>query len=205
MSANPKLANTARVRRRAGNSLIWFPSESLVFCPKMSEWAIHSKKCLIHSFALFLWATWAIRSWSLISSERCEQIAHGRSFFVSDLSDSLTWLRGNERSWANHSGRSPKKRKWANRSVMLICLERPERFAHGFISSERPERFAHGSSFVLSDLSKSLTVAHLIWANEQMSDEQMSEFPVLTARSWTLRRLTLLGVDNLIFRRTKSD
>ena len=26
---------------RAGNLLIWFPSESLVFCQKMSQWAIH--------------------------------------------------------------------------------------------------------------------------------------------------------------------
>ena len=39
-------------------------------------------------------------------------------------------------------------------------------------------------SFLVSDLSESLTVAHLIWANEQMnaeqmSDEQMSEFPTL--------------------------
>ena len=36
--------------------------------------------------------------------------------------------------------------------------------------------------FVMSDLSNSLTVAHLswaIWANEWMSDEQMSEFPAL--------------------------
>ena len=42
-------------------------------------------------------------------------------------------------------------------------------------------------SFLVSDLSESLTVAHLIWAiwaneqmnAEQMSDEQMSEFPTL--------------------------
>ena len=65
-------------RTRAGNSLIGFLSGSLVFCPKMSEWAIRSKKCAIHSFANFWWATWAIRS-------HC-------SFLVSDLSDSLTLL-----------------------------------------------------------------------------------------------------------------
>ena len=45
---------------RAGNSLIWFPSESLVFCQKMSSWAIHSKK-------------WAI--------------PHSRSFDLSEMSD----------------------------------------------------------------------------------------------------------------------
>ena len=44
-------------KSRAGNSLIWFPSELLVFCPKMSEWAIRSKKRAIHSFAHFWWLT----------------------------------------------------------------------------------------------------------------------------------------------------
>ena len=45
-----------------------------------------------------------------------------------------------------------------------------------------PEWLAHSRSFVLSNLSELLTVAHLIWAfwaNEQMSDEWMSEFPTL--------------------------
>ena len=100
------------VHSRAGNSLIWFPSESLVFCQKMSEWAIHSKKWAIHSFTHFWWA---------------------------------------------------------------IC-------SRLLISSEQPERFTHDHSFPLSDLSESLTVAHLIWAkweNEQMINEQMSEFPAL--------------------------
>ena len=36
--------------------------------------------------------------------------------------------------------------------------------AHSLIFSERPERIAYSRSFVLSDLSESLTVAHLIWA-----------------------------------------
>ena len=54
-------------------SLISFPSKSLVFCLKMSEWAIYSKKQVIHSFAYYWWTTWAIRSWSLFSSKRCER------------------------------------------------------------------------------------------------------------------------------------
>ena len=61
---------------RAGNLLIWFPSESLVFCQKMSQWAIHSKKWAIHSFAHFWWATLANCSWSLIFCERPERFAH---------------------------------------------------------------------------------------------------------------------------------
>ena len=71
-----------RPNTRAGNSLIWFPSELLVFCPKISEWAIRSKKWAIHSFAHFWWATWAIRS--------------HRSFLVCNLSDSLTSLTKKE-------------------------------------------------------------------------------------------------------------
>ena len=77
---------------RAGNLHIGFPSKSLIFCPKMSEWAIRSKKWAIHSSTHFWWATWAIRSQSLISSERCEWITHDCSFLVSNLSDSLTSL-----------------------------------------------------------------------------------------------------------------
>ena len=74
---------------RAGNSLIWFPSESLGFCPKMSTWAICSKKWAIHSFPLSNASESLI---SLISNEQCEQIAHGRLFLMSYLSDSLTSL-----------------------------------------------------------------------------------------------------------------
>ena len=47
-------------------------------------------------FAHFWWATWAIRSWSLIFGEQHDRIAHGRSFLVSGLSDSLTSLTKNE-------------------------------------------------------------------------------------------------------------
>ena len=107
-----------------------FSERIALFCPKMSEWAIRSKKLAIHSFTHFWWVTWAIRSQLLISSDQCEGIAHGRSFLVNDLSDLLTishfwwatWAicshrleemsdceriahqkRGNERKWAIHS------------------------------------------------------------------------------------------------------
>ena len=63
---------------RAGTSLNGFLSKSLVYCEKMSEWAIRSKKRAIRSFANFWWATWAICS--------------HHSFLVSDLSNSLTSL-----------------------------------------------------------------------------------------------------------------
>ena len=67
---------------RAGNSLIGFLSKSLVFGKKMSEWAIRKKN---ERFAH-----------SLIFGEQPEGIAHGRSFLVSDLSDSLTLLTKKE-------------------------------------------------------------------------------------------------------------
>ena len=71
--------------------------------------------------------------------------SHFCSFIISNISKSLT---GTHLSWAT----------WAICSRLLICLERPERFAHSRL-------------IVLSNLSKSLTVAHLIWgkwANERI-------------------------------------
>ena len=155
---------------RVGNSLIGFLSESLVLSnKKMSDSLM---------VALFWWATWAICS--------------HRSFLVSDLSESLTSLIKKEGMsellvfkqktykkydfshifWANCSffvskrvnERFAQKKRairsfahlswatwatWVNRSRSLIC--------HG-----GPERFAHSCSFVLGDLSKLLTVTHLI-------------------------------------------
>ena len=49
---------------------------------------------------------------------------------------------------------------WANRSQSFIC-------------HKRPERFAHSCSFVVSDLSKLLTVANLIWVNERWGNERI--------------------------------
>ena len=62
---------------RAGNSLISFPSKSLVFCPKIMT------DLLIHSFLVREMSNLLT---SLISSD---QIAHGRPFLVSKMSDSL--------------------------------------------------------------------------------------------------------------------
>ena len=42
------------------------------------------------------WATWAIRSWSLICLEQPEQFAHNRSFVLSDLSELLRSLMTND-------------------------------------------------------------------------------------------------------------
>ena len=59
--------------------------------------------------------------------------------------------------WANHLFFVKKWATWAIRS-------KKERFAHLLIFGEQPERFAHGHSFLVSDLSESLMVAHFWWA-----------------------------------------
>ena len=83
-----------------------------------------------------------------------------------------------------------------------------EQIAYLLIYHKRPERFAYSRSFVLSNLSDSLTVTHFswaIWANrsqlliwfeqneqtEQMSDERMSEFPALFIHDLCLEMLII--------------
>ena len=87
---------------RAGNLLISFLSESLLFCKQISEWAIRLKKQAMRSFAHF--------------GERPERFAHGRSFLGSDLSESLMVAHFWWANWAIPSHHSPKIREWAYRS-----------------------------------------------------------------------------------------
>ena len=89
---------------------------------------------------------------------------------------------------------------WATWAICSHCSFLVSNLSKSLICHEQPEQFAHRRSFVLRDLSKSLTVTHVIWANEQMSDEQMSdeqmsdeqmsdermsEFPALSLTPWT--------------------
>ena len=50
---------------------------------------------------------------------------------------------------------------WAICSFALLCWANP---SHSLICHEPSERFAHSCSLVMSDLSKSLTFAHMPWA-----------------------------------------
>ena len=132
---------------RAGNSLTCFLSESLIFCPKMSELAFAQKnKRLAHL---------------LIFGERPERFTLGRSFLVSNLSESLTSLFFWWATWAICSHCSPKKREWANCS--FFKLKKPwaiwEYHSQSLIWFERNEQMS----------------------DEQMSDERMSEFQALRA------------------------
>ena len=51
---------------------------------------------------------------SLTKNERCDRIAQVTHQKWANMSDLLRLLRGNERLWANRSGRSPKLSKWVN-------------------------------------------------------------------------------------------
>ena len=141
----------------------------------------------------------------LIFGEQPEQFTHGHLFPLSDLSKSLTVAH----FW------------WATWAICSHCWERifcffkklfKKMISFEFFLSkslvflwvkEKKERFAQKTSdllilfFVLSNLSKSLTLAHLSWATrairshslicperfERLSDEQMSEFPTLLVKS----------------------
>ena len=97
----------------------------------------------------------------------------------------LIFVEWNKKTYIKHTKKTILgKLFWANRSWLLIC-------------HQRPDQFAHSCSFVLSNLSKSLTVAYLIWAkwaNEWMSDEQMNEFPALrfSRYCWNMRQINWL-------------
>ena len=97
---------------RAGNSLIWFPSESLVFVQKWANEQFSQKnEWFTHSLMFGEQNEWfAIL---LISSEGPEQITHGRSFLVSEMSNSLTsliWFEQNEQF--THKKEEMSKNEW---------------------------------------------------------------------------------------------
>ena len=149
--------------------------------------------------------TWTNFSWSHIFGEWSEPFAHITHFW---------W-----ETWAKGSYRLFQKREWANgcffltykklnkkydfseqvlsESLIFVSKRANEQFAQKIsnllIFHERPDRISHSRSFVMCDLSESLTVADLswvIWVNrsqsliwseryEHMSDERMSKFQTL--------------------------
>ena len=121
------------------------------------------------SFAHFLWATWANRSFVLSDLGDTLRVAHffwstwaNRSFVLSDLSDTLTVAHF---LWST----------WAIRSRSLICLE-------------RSEQVAHSRSF---DLSKMSNWANERWANERIpcpAKEQWERFALF--HKWIALSLT---------------
>ena len=146
-----------RMQRKQGWEFThWFPERIARFLRKNEQMSDLFKKTsdllkkqAIRPFAHFLWATWAIR--------HLPMVAH------------FWWA-----TWANHLHRSLKKREWANRSGFFkrtkkydknrILVKFSEQIAHSLICHERPEQIAQGCSFVMSDLSDSLTVPVLTWS-----------------------------------------
>ena len=93
---------------RVGNLLISFLSDLSFFAKKLAHERFTNIR-VICSFALLWWVTWVNRSQSLFSHEWPERFAHGRSFVMSDLNNSLTVAHV---SWAI----------WAKRSQSLIKM-----------------------------------------------------------------------------------
>ena len=116
---------------------------------------------------------------SLIFGEWPEQFAHGHSFLVRDVSESLMVAYFWWATWVIGSHHSLKKRKWVNHSFFSKNLQKctKKHFIQIFLSEslvfcEQKSKWAICSekrsnllicSFIMSDLSKLLTVAHLSW------------------------------------------
>ena len=149
------------IRDRVGNSLIRFQSELSVFSKKWANVRFAQKNTQFAN--------------SLIFVEQPERFAHGCSFLVSNLSESLTVAHFWWATWAVRSNCSLNKREWANRSFFKN-LENLAICSQSLFWHKRSERFAHSRS-----LSWAIWANHsqsLIWS-ERMSYEQMSEFPTL--------------------------
>ena len=172
-------------------------THSLIFGEQPKQFA-HGRSFLVSDLseslkvAHFWWVTWTIRS--------------HRSFLLSDLNDPLTSLTKNEgmsksliflnkKTYIKHNKILDFLAKcfWANRSFTHLSWVTWANCSWSLICHERHEGFAHSRSFVLSNLSDSLTVAHLSWViwanhsqpliwferNEWLSKWAMSEFPAL--------------------------
>ena len=73
---------------------------------------------------------------------------------------------------------------------MSESLKKTERFAHSLFCTARPERIAHIRSFLSSDLSDLLTVAHLSWANHLHSLICPERFEQIPNPEWSLSLLS---------------
>ena len=97
------------------------------------------------------------------ASERPEQIAHGRSFLVSDLSDSLTSLNKKEGMsesfiFLKNVQKSTQKNEFSQIFLSDFFLGGNKRANERFAKKMRDLLIP---SFIMSDLSESLTVALL--------------------------------------------
>ena len=75
-------------------------------------------------FAHWSWVTWANCSRWLICNERPERFAHGHSFDMSNLSDSLTFAHLIWAIWANRSQSLIWFERWANEQIPSPAIQR---------------------------------------------------------------------------------
>ena len=137
---------------RVGNSLIFFLSKSLIFCKKHEQkWAIFSNKWAIRSFANFWWATWAIRSQSLIPSERPGERPERFAHFA-------------QREWTKEKNERFTQKSRGICSFALLWWVTRVNHSHLLICPKWLELITHICSFVLSDLSG--------WANERIPNPE---------------------------------
>ena len=90
---------------------------------KLLKLKIYWKKIVNRSFSIissFLVSDVSESRISLKSNEQCEWIAQVAYQKWATMSNSLRSLRGNEQSWANCSGRSPKMSEWGNHSLFEL-------------------------------------------------------------------------------------
>ena len=144
----------------------------------MSEIAIHSKsERFIHSL-IFGEQPWTICSRLLIPSERPEQIAHGRSFVLSDLSNSLTFCFF--KLFKNCEDIQKNCFFSSNFFERIAC----------FLWAKEGKQFSQKKSdllicsFIMSNLSYLLTFAHFSWATWSICSLWLicPEWPVRTAQ-----------------------
>ena len=142
---------------RAGNLLISFLSESLVFCEKMSN--LLKKTC-----------NSLIRSWTFIFDEWPEQIGHVHSVLVSNLTCAIrshhSFLVSNlSNLLTKNEGMSKllifKNKTYKIKYFRFFYPKFVERIDYLLIYHKWPEQITLSPSLVMSDLSDSLTVTHL--------------------------------------------
>ena len=136
------------------------------FLPK--KWANEQFAQKVSDSLIFWLETWAICSRSLIPSERPEQIACGRSFVLSNLSDSLTSLRRNEQIFCFLKNTVKNVQKIRLKifffepiAYFLWAKDKSDRFA------QKTDQFTHLSWVTWANRSHSLICheRHLSWAN----------------------------------------
>ena len=147
-------------------------------------------KLLISSFCWAMWVTLRL----LTKNERCERIAQAATQKWATMSDLLRSHRGNERSWANHSGHSSKMSDiewfalflwamWVNHSGRSPKMSDVSESLRSLTKNERSWANCSGCSSKMSKLqiflSKLLIRTFLGQKKSDSLGNPMSEFPAL--------------------------